>query len=373
MSSAARPSGYVPQLRALERAQPEWVTDDDVSPIIESQKEAPPPFDRDFAAEEVPNKNIGDLNHPSARFSLLTAAQLREIQPPSPLVADTLFAGGFSSIIAEYGAYKSFIALSLDLCIGHGIDWFGRQTTPGLTVYQAGEGGPGLFSRVEAWRDLNGVAEISGTPFLPQSLRLNVGKDLADLLAVLRALPARPVKVTLDTFARSMRGNESSSEDTGLYVEAVDAIRETIGAHVQIVHHTGWEGTRSRGSTNIPASVDTEIRLARSGDRVTVSCAKQKDAVEFKPFVIEAVPIAGSLAFRQCAVATTKLTDTECRALASLQDAGSLKATEWERAAFARGVRARSFYKALKRLTELGYVTSDKNVYRVTDAGSRAL
>lgn len=306
----------------------------------------------------------------SPRFRLLTPKQLGELPPLKPIVDRLIYAGGFSAVIAPYSGFKSLFAIDMSLCIANGLDFHGFAVTPGLTVYQAGEGGPGLHRRVEAWRQLNGLPEVSGIYFLPQSLKLNDARDLVDLLAVLRGLPQRPVKITIDTVARSFRGNENTAEDSGLYVEAVDTIRETIGAHVQLVHHTGWEGTRSRGSTNIPSSLDTELTLARDGERLTITSTKQKDVEEYPPFTLEAVQVAGSVALRTFAPTSSKLSESERRTLQVVQDGGPLKATAW---CDTVGIPRRTFFAAKSRLLSLCYVKSTLDGFAATDAGKQAI
>jgi hypothetical protein len=308
------------------------------------------------------------------RFRLLDAIALSQQPEPRPLVKPLLFERGFSAIVAPYSGLKTFLALGIDLSIANGLDCYGFEVTRGPVVYQAGEGGASLWKRVDAWRALNGLPDVGNIYFLPQSLKLNEPRDLVDLLAVLRGLPDKPIKVTFDTFARSMRGSENDQEDTGLYVEAVDAIRETIGCHVQIVHHTGWEGTRSRGSSNIPASLDTELTLTRDGDRVTVTVTKQKDAPEHPPFTLEAVPVAGSMALRPIAPTSPNLSESERGILEVVQRLGCTKATPWQDEAEAAGAcKRRMFYNAKKRLLTLCYVRETREGFTITDAGKLAL
>jgi hypothetical protein len=319
-----------------------------------------------FGIERTPDVPLQLEPAKESRFRLYTVAELAALPVPPPLAEDLLFARSFSSLVAPFDSYKSFVALALDLCIAHGLDFYGHRTTAGLVVYQAGEGAHGIPRRIEAWRALHGLPEVGNILVLPRSIKLNVARDLTELLAVLQALPDPPVKVTIDTFARSIRGNENGAEDTGLYVEAVDAIRETIGAHVQIVHHTGWEGLRSRGSTNVPASVDTELTLSRDGDRVTIAVTKQKDCAAIAPITIEAVPIAGSIAFQRLAVTTGKLSEAERKMMRALPADVVLSAEAWRKAA---DVAERTFYRARTRLLSIAYVKQTREGYTATDAG----
>jgi hypothetical protein len=175
--------------------------------LVEASPEGPPPDDAD-APEDVQGSAPAVS---TSRLRLLTTEELLALTPPKPIVDGILFKGGLSAIVAKYDSYKSFIAIDMALSVAHGLDFHGFATTPGFVVYQAGEGGHALAKRVEAWRMLNGLPEISNIAWLPQALKLNEPRDLADILAILRNLPQQPTDITFDTFARSIRGNENSA------------------------------------------------------------------------------------------------------------------------------------------------------------------
>lgn len=314
-----------------------------------------------------PIKNsAADERGESTRFRGYSIAELAALVPPPPLIDGVLFQGGMSAIVARYDSYKSFLGLSEALCVGKGIDWFGYNVTRGHVVYYAGESPHGFPKRINAWCALNRLPDAGDVTFVTDSLKLNDSRDLADFLAFLRGLSERPRLIILDTFARTLRGNENSAEDTGLYVEAIDAIRQATGAHVQVIHHTGWENDRSRGSSNIPASLDTELTLTRDDDRVTITCTKQKDAEPFAPITLERVEIAGSLAFQRFAPTSAKLSANERETLRVVQGSGPIRTTPWLEAA---GIPRRSFFNAKKRLETLAYVRETKDGHEVTDAG----
>jgi len=309
---------------------------------------------------------------PAPRIRIVDVAELAAIAPPEPLIEGVLGKGGVSAIIAPYGGFKSFVALDMALCVAHGIDWHGYRVSPGLVVYQAGEGGHGLYRRVEAYRLGNQLPEHPARMrFIPQGVTLNDERDFRELREALSWLPDRPSLVTIDTLARSLRGNENSAEDTGRWLEAADVVREETGAHLQIVHHTGWEGTRSRGSSNIPASLDTEMTLERDGDRVTITCTKQKDGPPFAPITLEAFAIAPaeSLCLKSMAQGTSRLSEKERQVLDVVPSSATVTVEQCKNLT---GVSKRHTYRCLDRLICLGYVRRKDAGFQRTEAGENA-
>ena len=74
-------------------------------------------------------------------------------------------------------------------------------------------------------------------------------------------------------------GDENSSTDMGLFVEACDIIRAHTGGAVMGVHHAGKDASRGmRGSKAILGAVDTSLVVKKTEEFVTLSTEKQKDA-----------------------------------------------------------------------------------------------
>jgi hypothetical protein len=84
--------------------------------------------------------------------------------------------------------------------------------------------------------------------------------------------------------ARSMAGkDENSAQDMGTAIQALDWLREKEGCGVLVLHHSGVDGTRPRGSTALFGAADTLIRVEGEGNMTKVSCEGQKDAMPFRP------------------------------------------------------------------------------------------
>lgn len=323
---------------------------------------------------DVERAGGGDVLNPSPpRFRLYTVAELANLPKPTPLVSGVIARGTTVGLIAPYASYKSFVALDLALSIATGLDWHGRTVARGPVVFVVAEGASGTYRRVEAWRQLNRLPDVGNIYFLPAALILNDPRDAADFREVIAALPEPPAAIFLDTLSRTMRGTDKDDDTTKAYFAACDHIREATGATIVLVHHTGWEATRSRGSSNIPASLDTEITLTRDGEQVTVKLSKVKDALdgvlEGPILTLEAVPIGGSIGLQAIEPHSAKLTKNELRALREVQDA-PLRWTQWLEAT---GLQKSSLLSARNRLRDLAYVKESREGYHATDAGRLSL
>ncbi len=308
---------------------------------------------------------------PIRRFRLLTESDLRDLPQLEPLIVGVLERGTVALMVAPYASFKSFVALDMALNVALGRPWHGRATTQGDVVYIYAEGTTGILRRVEAWKAFHGIATVPGVYFLPSAPLLNVPKDAHEVMAELALLPKQPALIVVDTVARTISGNERESVDMNAYIRACDRMTAEAGATVLLVHHTGWEGTRSRGATELPAGAQTEIILKRDGDQVDVTLKKQKDGEDgISVAHLEAVKSGESLALRPVVPNSSSLTVNERRALSVVQASEGMTSTEWKSATtLAQG----SFANARNRLLSIAYVRVAKKRYTATEAGRQAL
>lgn len=226
------------------------------------------------------------------RFRVLSPADLRAEPAALDLVPGIIPADSVVGIIAPSGHYKSFVALDMGLSIAAGLPWAGIPTLGGPVLYIAGEGRRGIQRRIDAW----GIARRINTDKIPFGVLSDMPRfaDPADVEAVIRVIDEwrRPVFIIIDTLARAAFGlDENSAKDMSIFVGAVDRLRHATGATIGYVHHAGWQAGRSRGSSALPAAIDTELTLTRAGDTVTVTITKQKDGEEALPMTFRAVKV----------------------------------------------------------------------------------
>lgn len=205
------------------------------------------------------------------------------------LVKGWIDRGATSVVYGESNVGKTFFALDLSMHVAAGTPWKGAKVAKltqgfGHVVYVAGEGGTGLHNRIAAIRqdkpDLIRQAETElGFTLLATALNFCGVGDAEELAMALEELPKRVGLVVIDTLARTMGdGDENTARDMGVFVRSVDHIRNTTGAHVMVIHHSGKDASKgARGSGSLRAAVDTEIELTRSGNVILAKARKQRD------------------------------------------------------------------------------------------------
>lgn len=236
--------------------------------------------------------------NPKPRIRILSLDDIENLAPPSFLVQDVLTESGLSMLWGRSGAMKSFVALDIGMCVATGLPWHGKPVKHGLVVYVAAEGSHGLGRRAIGWRRTRG-RELSAPLFklIPHSVALT-SDDLDAMVEAILKLESRPVLIVIDTLARTFgAGDENKQADMNAYVTAADKLRETTGANVMIVHHSGvHEDKRERGSNVLRGAADTVIKVSRKDDNLDIINqgpeGKQKDAEEFKTIKLRTQKIA---------------------------------------------------------------------------------
>jgi 5S rRNA maturation endonuclease (ribonuclease M5) len=242
-------------------------------------------------AHELVNRARDMPLAPRPRFVLLTLADMLLMRPPPWLVQGFLTERGLSVLWGRSGSLKSFLALDLAATIATGQEWFGRTTRPGLVIYVAAEGGVGFTKRVVGWfaSQRGQGMPADNLRVLAQPIALTGTRDELDqLIAAIMTISQRASFVVIDTLARTFgTGDENRQPDMNAFVNATDTLREALGAHVMVVHHSGvHDEKRERGSNVLRAAADTVVKVELHDERMLVINkspeGKQKDAEEFE-------------------------------------------------------------------------------------------
>lgn len=159
------------------------------------------------------------------------------------------------------GSGKSFVALDMALSLAAGRAWGGRMVKPTRVVYVMAEGQAVNADRMDAWLSRNSVEleRIEDTFFVVPDAIMLTEHAAAPFVDWVRE--HQPKLVVLDTKNAMMAGEENSATDFAAMRRTLDAIRKASGCCVLLVDHTGYEGTRARGSSAGTAAMDTEIRV----------------------------------------------------------------------------------------------------------------
>lgn len=234
---------------------------------------------------------------PKPRIQLLDIDDIENIEPPSWRIEGILPENSLSVLWGRSGAMKSFVALDMALCVATGLAWHGNPVKQGLVIYVAAEGSHGLGRRAIGWRRTRG-RELPKPQFklIPHNVALT-SDDLDAMVEAIHSLGLKPSLIIIDTLARTFgAGDENKQADMNAYVTAADRLRETTGASIMVIHHSGvHEDKRERGSNVLRGAADTVIKVSRKNDNLDIINeapeGKQKDAEEFKTVKLQTAKV----------------------------------------------------------------------------------
>lgn len=212
-----------------------------------------------------------------ARWPLYSGDELDAIPPPTWLI-DGMVTDGMTVVVGDPGSAKTFLALDWALSIASGAPWLAESVTQRNVLYVTGEGTAGLPARRRSWITAR-QRDTAGFYCIPHPVNLLDPDDEEALSADVYATDAK--LLVIDTLARCMAGDENSAQDMGGFVSVLDRIRAERACASLVVHHTGVEGGRPRGSTALRGAADTLVHMKHDDGDVEMTCWKQKDAAPF--------------------------------------------------------------------------------------------
>ena len=185
---------------------------------------------------------------------------------------------GTGVISADYGGFKSLLALDMGLCVALGKEWMDRATKRGNVVYITPEGAYTIADRVKAWMIRHNVTELPEN-FEIIELPVQIGDATQCQLLIDELRELNPAFIILDTVAKCNIGrDENDAAAMGEFTNGMETISRELNAFLLAIHHNNKNGT-ARGSVSLPANVDASITLKRSPGLVTtVGCDRVKGA-----------------------------------------------------------------------------------------------
>lgn len=234
-------------------------------------------------------KNTGNAPDASDFDAPKRPADLEWFDDVAPALTDSYIVKGvladaaMSVIYGPSNSGKTFFALDIAFNVSIGRQWNERRVKQSAVLYLAAEGGRGVLNRIAALKLEYGVTKVplalkrAGLDLLHDQADL---QHIVDLAAEVRSkTPNIPLVIVIDTLSRIMAGgDENSAADMTALIRNIDAIRETTGAHVMLVHHTGKDAARgARGHSSLRAATDTEIEVANEDGARAAMVTKQRD------------------------------------------------------------------------------------------------
>ena len=250
-----------------------------------------------------------------ATFRTLSLSDLATLPEPEWLVEGIIPADGLTTLFGAPGATKSFMILDAALSICAGIPFHGRTVRTGSSVYCVGEGLRGLRWRIEAWKLAHPEADADllekNLVIIPHAPRLLEPTEQTMLNNTCRELAEDRGNLKLfiiDTWARSLTGgDENSAQDAGVAIDVCERIRAETGATPFIVHHSGADGLRERGSTALRGASDCTLQMNREemSGIITLQQKKSKDSEAFAPMKFNLQQFGHSVVLRHLTVGST--------------------------------------------------------------------
>ena len=228
---------------------------------------------------------------------------LSEVTNPKWLIKDVVEEESLMQIYGAPKSGKSFVAIAMSCAIATGQDFYGNKAFKKPVLYIVGEGLRGCKRRLSAIQQ--GMYSLEGAPLYLSDRAVRIGdKDdferLVQEIEAVKAIEGDIGMIVVDTFQRNFGGgNENSAEDVGNFIHQLDGLISTYGCNVCIVHHSGHEGTRARGSSVIGASLDYEFQVKRTdkNEQMFVSFQqtlnKDGQGMSEKNFVFKEVDLIG--------------------------------------------------------------------------------
>jgi hypothetical protein len=237
---------------------------------------------------------------PHQNFRLLHIGEVvGDIRPPEYLIDGVIETETLGELFGDPGSCKTFVALSMLLCVASGRSWYGHAVKQGPVVYIVGEGRQGIARRLLAWGKYHGM-DVSTLPFFISSMPAALtdpasAAEVAATIAEVTEQHGAPVAIAIDTLARNFGpGDENSTKDMGAFISNLDRYLGNSCVRM-VVHHSGHgDKTRSRGNSALKGALDFEFNLSKKTggkkDDITVEmwCTKMKDLPEWqRPKVFE--------------------------------------------------------------------------------------
>ena len=243
-------------------------------------RSGPPVFDA-----ETGEIYDGPEEEPERPLFTAVSDLLDGLKPILWLIENYLETDALSMVFGPSGAGKSFAVVDMACCVATGTPWHGMPVKQGAVFYIAGEGHNGLARRFAAWQKASGVS-LKGAPIYKSNRAVmlldgnaaeNLAKEVARLCRIHKCVPSM---IIVDTLARNFGdGDENKQADANRFIEHLDEyIRRIWLCNVMVVHHSGHDMDRARGSSVFKGAMDQEIWIKGSMGLIEMQVTKMKDA-----------------------------------------------------------------------------------------------
>ncbi len=236
---------------------------------------------------------------------------LQDLKPMEWIIKKILPAKSVIFLHAPPKVGKTFIGIDWAMSIATGEDWHGKEIKqPGTVLYISGEGNNNILKRFQGWLNHNDVSADDANLLLSQRV-FRLPTDQNNIIeAVISAMQEHGYpnvsSIILDTYIRTLDGDENSSVDAAKYIAAADEIKERFSCAVVVIHHTNRNETRMNGSNTLLKNADCVYLLDGDSDDMqsvkSLTCTEMKDAAKPLPigFMFKRIELPGIYADPDC-------------------------------------------------------------------------
>lgn len=216
------------------------------------------------------------------RARLYRGDDIKNIPLAAPLIEGYLNVGTTAVMYGPPKNGKSFIALDMAARVSLGMQWAGKKVERKPVLYLLAEGTGGFSNRYAAWCKYNEVESLPDLWLLTYPVRMLDKENVGNLMALIDEVAdanGMPGLIVIDTLARVMAGgNENDASDMGVLIHHADIIRDHTVATTMLVHHSGKDETKgSRGHSSLLGALDSEFKISREDNRITLEATAQRD------------------------------------------------------------------------------------------------
>lgn len=203
---------------------------------------------------------------------LLPATELHRIPPAIPLIPGVLYVNTLHQFFGPPGCGKSFLMADIACIVAQRY----------RVIYIAAEAIEDYPARIDAWTAHYGRS-AENLYFWREPLHLSSDGAIQRFLA--HAADVRPAFIALDPLADCMNGlDESGAGDMSIAIASLNTIRRATRAAIGIVHHTGWNDERERGSSLLRAACRVVSKIEMRDDGlIRLACIKKNQGEKFAP------------------------------------------------------------------------------------------
>ena len=261
---------------------------------------------------EKPAINLSKYNlDGKPRFYAYTLEEAESFPDPEWIIPNLLPAKDCVLIFGPPKSFKSFLTLDMCLGLGAGVKTFEyTPEKPCNVLYIAGEGPSSIAKKhVPAWCKHRGIEKKSiNFHIIRRMVQIAQEGAVEEFILQVQGQNLNPDIVIIDTMARATRGiEENSPKEMGHVVQAVDTMKNSLGATIISIHHTGKDVDRgSRGTNVLEADFATTIVIERHERTLAVKATvkHQRDAPEREePYYFMGEIVGNSVVFNESSYA----------------------------------------------------------------------